>query len=1215
MTNTRKFHAKLLGTTCAMALGMAGGVAQAQVTSVIGASYLEDINQTFNGFEGDTATISAITGVGVTVPGSDGIGVVVDGIVDRSSLEIIGNEQLSSIGGNLAITVLNSNVLADTNGSASAILAGTFLDGRPRPEARSTGADLAVVTAQTVNNVEAIATTLGTVGTFSDDVIQSTVSIMDNVQTAAGTLNDSSATINSTANSSNFSTGVATSQVVTASSLDVTVTALADIEVQGVSPDGAGEVDEATLRLTGNRQVAQAIGNRGVNTINAEMNALSIIVDDGTTDINLGTPGPSAAASAGNAIASSQLLVLGQGDQITATVDGLGAGFLVSVEDDVDPSTVTNSDNLARALLRGNEVNNTLSLSGNSIVTVDDEEEPVQDAAGAVTSLQIFDATATATAMGAAGEAVRTLIGEDVYDSTVTTSANRIEAIATGNIGANRVLVTNVNTVDTSGNGGPGATANAVGGLAGLVRTTGAGFELSSAQVADGSITATLRFDDGEDTTAASILTRIGGDIDDSTVRSDGNTLRAAATANEITPDTNLISITGNNVTTTTALANFQATTADVSAEIGAAGTPGGIQQVEIAPAIPEFTENFAEVTVGAGDVATVDVSGFADEVNEQFASQLNAVAPGGVTVTYDPDTQQIVFTNTTGVGIIFPATSVLVPEVPAQFAPQFIPGTLGAGGVIISALGTIDDSVLSVDRNTTLGTVTGNIASNRIVVDVNNLEGASALVTSTAAADPDGVINTIGIATAEQALANTQTILGSNLDTDVAGTFAINVDLNEYATTDSTLSVSGNEQAAVTRGNVVFNSIALSATNMDTGAAISSLQLGGLPDEEVAVSASSEMDVSAPAAMLRSTLSLDSNINEAVAVVNTASNTMTVSPGNVESISNGANVALLSSTTTAGTVNTATADFVIANGQVASGTVDANAVSRVVNQDQPFFVDPSDPDVPGTLATVGILDSTATVNGNVTLAQAEANRSTNRLTLNGGAGFEATGAVLNVQGSDAAVTANVDATAGIRLLGNTGGAGEPVVEASSVSVSGNAASAQARGNVATNVLNGTSRSFDAVSTAGASAGLDTGNNPDTGVSASFGVLNNQVNAGPITANVTAQFGMQLNSTGGTGGTAVLNSTGSVMGNLVQASAAANTATNTLTLSALDHGFSSAGLGNEQINTGNVIASVSASRIGGTTLGGVTGSTLSVGGNVMSASAVGNSAISTLTRD
>ncbi len=90
-----------------------------------------------------------------------------------------------------------------------------------------------------------------------------------------------------------------------------------------------------------------------------------------------------------------------------------------------------------------------------------------------------------------------------------------------------------------------------------------------------------------------------------------------------------------------------------------------------------------------------------------------------------------------------------------------------------------------------------------------------------------------------------------------------------------------------------------------------------------------------------------------------------------------------------------------------------------------------------------------------------------------------------------------------------------------------------------------------------------------------------------------------------------------VTGNSVAASAYGNSATNALTLTALNTGAPGAGaptaaVGNYQVNSGAIVATATSVAYGIGVTGGVGGSSLRATGNQVTANAVGNSAASSI---
>ena len=517
-----------------------------------------------------------------------------------------------------------------------------------------------------------------------------------------------------------------------------------------------------------------------------------------------------------------------------------------------------------------------------------------------------------------------------------------------------------------------------------------------------------------------------------------------------------------------------------------------------------------------------------------------------------------------------------------------------------VIANGAIANSRVNVDGNRNEGTVTGNAAANRIAVSGTNI----ALATTGPAEASLDFESQATTNTADYALTNLQAIGEATLGNTVTGAYSIVQNLTPTGTdvASSELSVSRNVQLATTTGNDAANAVSVAGTTTSNATSgLLSFQTSG-----AAVGASSTMNVDAPAAILSSTLAMDANVNQAVATINQVDNSVSLSSQNVTSASSGAN-ALLDSTVGASISQGATADNVLNSVQIASTSVAATADTQVVNNDggtqypTPFFTD-------------GIRTSTISMSGNSTLAQSTANSASNSMSLDGGSALGATGGLLNQQASTASSTATATSTFGVAV--STDGASDPAITSSTASINGNATTARASGNVASNELNVAALSLTAPSTGG-SAYLNGGVSPlPEGASAFYGVLNAQGNAGAVNANVTVTYVGGFMTTGGTPA-APLNSVNQSMmalnGNGAAAVAVGNSATNTLSMAVLNHGTSSAVIANEQGNNAPISATVTQARIVlAASGGGVNASSLSASGNRVSATAVGNSSITTI---
>jgi hypothetical protein len=405
---------------------------------------------------------------------------------------------------------------------------------------------------------------------------------------------------------------------------------------------------------------------------------------------------------------------------------------------------------------------------------------------------------------------------------------------------------------------------------------------------------------------------------------------------------------------------------------------------------------------------------------------------------------------------------------------------------------------------------------------------------------------------------------------------------------TASTLTVDGNSQTSRAVANTADNSVELDVGNTAAGTALVSNQYGG-----AIVLATSDLEVFAPVASSGSQVSMSGNANLALAVMNNVTNTLPVD-------ANSANptTSTIDAIVDVDTDAVAYGDHVLVNRQQADDSVSASAATMVYNQET------IDSD------TSGIVGSSVTISGNSTMAEASANRAVNVANVSAGSSLGAAAGVTNSQVSNTEVTSSATTAAGLTLAGEFDG--PAALNGSSITVGGNTTTALARGNAATNALN---------YAAGANYGTGTGDAARSSLAASevdgfavaqAAVLNAQVNTGPVSASsVDATYGVALN--GGSGFPLATNGTVRVAGNSVSAAAYGNTANNSLTLASLNTGQPTAAIGNYQANSGPVTASVTSVTYGvGTGFGSTTGSALSVTGNQITASAVGNSAVNTI---
>jgi hypothetical protein len=280
----------------------------------------------------------------------------------------------------------------------------------------------------------------------------------------------------------------------------------------------------------------------------------------------------------------------------------------------------------------------------------------------------------------------------------------------------------------------------------------------------------------------------------------------------------------------------------------------------------------------------------------------------------------------------------------------------------------------------------------------------------------------------------------------------------------------------------------------------------------------------------------------------------------------------------------TAAGDHVLANWQVATGSSVAIAATRLLAG-----------------GTNGVDGSDLSIAGNATSADAAANRAVNSVSVTAVSGAPTAGLVSN-QRSNADVSAA--ATTNAALVASDG-AGLSDISGSSVALNGNTTSSLARGNVADNKLALSGAGALAPTPVSAVAGVA------PSVNAGAALLNTQVNAGAVSSNAAwSSYAVPLNS----GGTAVDGSSFGVTGNTVSAAAYGNAASNMITVTS-PGAVPGAALVNRQVNSGPVAAQVTGASYR-VLVGPVNGSTLSITGNQLTATAVGNLASNgiTLTR-
>ena len=876
-----------------------------------------------------------------------------------------------------------------------------------------------------------------------------------------------------------------------------------------------------------------------------------------------------------------------QAGDVTATAAAQTA-YENRVEGVVENGALETDGNSFVAAAYGTDAQSSASIDANSIDTGTTGGTEFASVAAVNNTQTVSGADILARAAGE--NVVLTDVYGDAISTSVSTSANTVQALAFGNRSTGNSVDVNATNIDTAVDLLPARGSAEYDALA-IAGNVDASFAAQNLQISSGLVTASLLTGD-IDPTSAQIRTQIGDSITGTSVVSDDNMNAAGATGNRASTS---VALDGNQLATTAGVQNIQLTSSDLSALIGIAGTAGspgdpGTPSTPVSASGGSLDGTMSlsgDTLTVSGSSVTVNFTGYTLTADE--AAYLNSLTnvsgatTGGSSVTFAVGAiDTTVFNNFifnsgadgsasgdetfTVSGFTIPGT----PPTPATLA------TPNQGGVTVALGDDVIGSSVSVAGNSTSGSVLGNSANNTITASATDLSVGSGQTTSTAAD-----LN----ATGDLALSNVQSDTAATEASSVYGTFAIDATAGDIS--GSSLTVSNNSQRSDAGSNLATNTLAVSATEMNAGSALGSSQ-----QSAAAVSALSDLDVFAPGASTQSATTMNENVNTARAVVNDATNTASISAANVDPVSAPnlvANPTLLS----------LTADHAMVNAQMATGSAFSTASSEIYNGDA------------AELATSGLESGSIEIAGNATTAQSVANLAANSMSVEGTANQGSSAGINNVQNSSAGVTANATTTAIVTLAGDALAIPETAAaNDASIRIGNNATTAVARGNSASNVLN--MEAGATYGTAGAGTpGVDYGAG---GVTSAFaakgGVLNHQINTGTVSANSTGvTYRVALNGAGGS--PTVAGSSLSVSGNAVNAEAYGNTSSNRVVMTALNTGTPSAAIGNYQSNSAGVTATVTSVGYGVAAASGVIGgSTFSTTGNQVAATAVGNNAVS-----
>jgi len=503
---------------------------------------------------------------------------------------------------------------------------------------------------------------------------------------------------------------------------------------------------------------------------------------------------------------------------------------------------------------------------------------------------------------------------------------------------------------------------------------------------------------------------------------------------------------------------------------------------------------------------------------------------------------------------------------------------SLTTGSIKVTG-GMTADSALTAAGNTIKSTALGNLATNTLTITASNFTGPTIAgpTSSTVAAEPMGVAS-------DFAIANTQ-VNSSTLDIKAQTLGTVQMALGDVTGTSSAASsnsMTGNTITAVAQSNSATNAIKLTVTELRSAAAgVSSTQSSYAavnaivgPDTN---SSSAGLFAVTTADVTQGSITVSGNTASALAGMNEAFNTLTVSGANLLARGLAVTAPMVSLPVSVG------ADFAVVNYQIANGSAES-ALNAGAS---------------GLTASGAFSAGSVSVNANALLSQASANTANNNLTLAASNRLEASGVVNNVQemGNGASVKAAIASTSALNVeLASTAGN-------AAVTVKDNTVTAQATGNVANNVLNASAN--NAMTSAGASG------------TPTFAVLNSQTTG---TAPAGPGYGVQsiingISIGGAQLGGSLNGGSATVVGNQVLSVAYGNSVNNSVVTGTSTPALNtaSASITSVQYNLTSVTATIGGTSVQASGNVGSVGSNMGITGNSIVAMAVGNRSVSTIT--
>ncbi|WP_332804651.1 beta strand repeat-containing protein [Sphingomonas sp. RT2P30] len=742
--------------------------------------------------------------------------------------------------------------------------------------------------------------------------------------------------------------------------------------------------------------------------------------------------------------------------QVSAVVGSAPASFSVDVSGDLNASSASADSNAVAAVASGNQSSRSLALTAGSVSPADE----VGAAIANVTGVQrVVAGGVSATANGG------TTIGVDgaLYGSDLSASRNQMRAVATGNRADGNLLTVDANRIDSGGGLPWGTVGTAMTGNDGVSSTTAA-FSVHNVQELDAGVSAGV--------SGGATLVAIAGPVDHATLAASDNVTAAAAMGNSAT---NGATLQADALRGSVDLNNAQTVDGSIRSVVGTSGDRAGARiepfgsvagsQLRVTgnsvtgAAVASSASNSLTVTGNSVSAGSGHVDATAGQVDSGYGAAANVALA---------NYQKFGMPLATG-----PAASSVTSNVAGKFA--------------IGDVGYTNGSTLMLDNNSQAATAVGNTALDRLSLTATSLPGVSSPAAGTALSssqfgDGSVVANSDMVVVTRGGVGNSAVSLRGNANRAVAV-------MNDA---DNGLSVSAVKLDGVTGG-----AASADAGNLGSASVTGDHVLSGTQFANGTVGAAAQtrlVNSDAGATMSGSSFTVSDNSTVADASANHAVNAVSVS-------------------STGGTGATAG----LANSQMSAATVNASARTDATLG------------LGGTATGTAIYGSSVTIADNLTQAVARGNSADNALTLNGPVNAALTGAssaqvgsfdtvataptvLVNAQSNDGAVTASAGGTMGVPL--NAAGS----VASSALAVTGNAMTANAYGNAATNQV--------MIGSPGAARGA---------------VLSNvQTNDGPVSASVAgASFAVR--------GAQLSNGALTMSGNQLAASATGNIANSAIT--------------------------------------------------------------------